>query len=134
MIQRIQTVWLFLIAVLSGCLFFLPAVENESAYVFPCEWIVDIEIGLTIVLSVAAVFLYKNRPLQIKLCYGILALQVLLYITLFFVVQEAFRGTETSVVWLYPVVFPLIVIVLDLLAIRRIKKDEKLVRSLDRLR
>jgi len=131
MIQRIQTIWLFLIFLLSGCLFFLFPVKSESSDLFPylCLWIGGI--ALTFVLSFVAIFLYKKRPLQLKMCTGIWILQILFYVTVFF----ALRSTrETDVVWQWTVAFPLIVCILDILAIRAIKKDEKLVRSLDRLR
>lgn len=131
MIQRIQTIWLFLIFLLSGCLFFLPTVKSESACVLPYTWLLNGEIGLTFVLSFVTIFLYKKRPLQIKLCTGIWVLQILFYFTLFFALRSM---TEGSVAWQAPLIFSLIILILDISAIRAIKKDEKLVRSLDRLR
>jgi hypothetical protein len=130
MIQRIQTFWLLLIFFLSGCLFFLPAVKNEFVYTFFYKWLLNIEIGLTVILSTITIFLYKNRCLQIKLCAGIFVIQILLYLTLFFAVRSA----EASITWNFPAGFPLIVMIFDVLAVRAIKKDEKLVHSLDRLR
>jgi len=131
MIQRIQTVWLFLIFLLSGGLFFLLDVKSESAGGFPYDWVWKGETALTFVLSFAAIFLYKKRLLQIKLCTGIWVLQILFYITLFFAVRSSLGG---AVAWQIPLIFPLIILILDILALRAIKKDEKLVRSLDRLR
>jgi hypothetical protein len=134
MIQRIQTVWLAFIALLNAVLFFLPTVKNEAAYSFSYEWILDVEIGLTVLLAIVAIFLYKRRPLQIKGCYGILILQIALYASFFLIVPGVVGATVTAINWNFPILFPFISLVLDVLAIRAIKKDEKLVRSLDRLR
>ncbi|MCL1936935.1 MAG: DUF4293 domain-containing protein [Candidatus Azobacteroides sp.] len=143
MIQRIQTIWLFLIFLLSGCLFFLSPVINGGLELFPFMkypyifiqypyiWFLIGESALTLILSFGAIFLYKKRILQMRLCTGIWILQFLFYITFFLEVRNA---TETVVVWQWPVIIPLIICILDVLAIRAIKKDEKLVRSLDRLR
>ncbi|MDR0543704.1 MAG: DUF4293 domain-containing protein [Dysgonamonadaceae bacterium] len=134
MIQRIQTVWILSIALLNVGLFFLPAVSSETAPCFPYQWIPDAEIGLTVLLAIAAIFLYKRRQLQIKWCYAILILQMALFASFFLIVPKATGATLTATDWNFPILFPFISLVLDVLAIRAIKKDEKLVRSLDRLR
>ncbi len=41
---------------------------------------------------------------------------------------------DTDITWKYPVVFPVIALIFNYLAMRGIAKDESLVRSLDRLR
>ena len=134
MIQRIQTVWLFLIAVLSGLSLFLPATERvnpEVASSFPFEMLFTIGNGIFFLFSVIIIFLYNNRPLQIKLSYGLLILLILFsaMTVCYFWVSPA-----GSIIYKYPIVFHTIAIIFDLLAIHSIKKDEKLVRSLDRLR
>jgi hypothetical protein len=134
MIQRIQTVWLLLIALLNVGLFFIPTVQNAGNYSFPCQWIVNIETGGTVLLALAAIFFYKQRRRQIKGCYGIFILQIALYLSLFLLVPKAVGATITSTAWNFPIFFPAISLVLDVFAIRAIQKDEKLVRSLDRLR
>ncbi|MDR1526611.1 MAG: DUF4293 domain-containing protein [Dysgonamonadaceae bacterium] len=123
MIQRIQTVCLFLIALLNAGWFFFPAIRNEAVGSFSYPWVLDAGTGLTVLWALVVIFLYKRRPLQIKGCWGIFLLQVALAGTVVIA-----TGRNLSVF------FPLISLVLIVLAIRAIQKDEKLVRSLDRLR
>ena len=133
MIQRIQTVWLFLTAVLSGLLLFMPITEKVNSEVsssFPFDMLFMIGNAVIAVLAVIALFLYKNRPLQIKLSYGLFVLLILSCVTIAYYIWTS----PTDITYKYPIVFPVIAIIFDLLAIHSIKKDEKLVRSLDRLR
>lgn len=124
MIQRIQTVYLLIIAGLMLAILFLPLTEITMSVFY----------GVIGVLSLGTVFCYNNRKLQIKLCYLILALLVLSFIAMYFIVwapnQEAMQGT-LPMLWIG---IPAIAVILNLLAIRGISKDDKLVRSLDRLR
>ncbi|MDR2683575.1 MAG: DUF4293 domain-containing protein [Dysgonamonadaceae bacterium] len=123
MIQRIQTVWLFLIALLNAGWFFLPVVKAEATGAFPYSRVGSAGAGLTALLALAVILLYKRRPLQTKGCWGILALQL------------AWAGTAIFATgWSFSLLLPLISLVLVVLAMRAIRKDEKLVRSLDRLR
>ncbi len=87
-------------------------------------------------LALAALFLFKNRPLQIKLgrflVIGIV-LVVLLSVLLFYMDYKVLAaGTEVSVEYGY--LLPIAALIVTVLAIRYIGKDEKLVRSADRLR
>jgi hypothetical protein len=80
------------------------------------------------ILALIAIFMYKKRLLQIKICYGIMVLLILtggLY--LLFLMTVCFAPAIAML-------FPWIALILDFMAIHRIKKDEKLVRSLDRIR
>ena len=133
MIQRIQTVWLFLTAVLSGLLLFMPITEKVNSEVsssFPFE--ISFMIGNCLIAFFAfiTIFLYKNRPLQIKLSQGVLLLLILSCVMIAYYIKVS----PADIIYKYPIVFPIIAIVFNLLAIYSIKKDEKLVRSLDRLR
>ncbi|MDR0681256.1 MAG: DUF4293 domain-containing protein [Dysgonamonadaceae bacterium] len=122
MIQRIQTVWMLFVAIIASLFIFVSVIEQSNQVL-----LLKAESGLIAVLSIVVIFLYKNRALQIKLCYGILVLLILSYIILFF------SGVKV-VVGKLPLVFPFVAGIFDILAILAIKKDEKLVRSLDRLR
>ena len=134
MIQRIQTVWLFLIAVLSGLLFFMPITETVNPEIvpasFPFETLLMIGNGVIAIFAVIIIFFYKNRPLQLKLSQGLFVLLVLSCVMIAYYIWSS----PTDIIYKYPIVFPIIAIVFDMLAIYSIKKDEKLVRSLDRLR
>lgn len=130
MIQRIQTVYLFLIFCLMMVMLFVPATDNISYY-----WLFFGFSGLIALLTASTIFLFKNRKLQIKSCKLILLLLVLYYVGIFaFVVKFPIQVPITELGFRFTVCFPLIAIILDLLAISGIKRDEKLVRSADRLR
>ncbi len=88
--------------------------------------------GLAGVLLLADIFLFRNRPLQIKLSW----LSVLLIVA--GVGYGAFRLMGDSAAELATpepgLALPVLATVFGVLAARFIKKDEKLVRSADRLR
>jgi hypothetical protein len=147
MIQRIQTVYIFMAAVLTALLFgfdFAELVINGELYLFDASGIVHGEevvfdglpvmgfIGLIILLHVSVIFMYKNRIRQIRvLAFTIILLLGLIGI-MFYFLHSGFENPE--VVYKIPMTFPLVAAVLDYLAIRAIGKDEALVRSLDRIR
>ncbi|WP_163713796.1 DUF4293 domain-containing protein [Mangrovibacterium lignilyticum] len=147
MIQRIQTVYMLISAILIGLLFALPFAEiahEGQLYLFDIRGIVHQDtvtengmaiaglIGIILILHVAAVFLYKKRILQIRF----LVLSVLLSIGLFgmFYFFTYYSFDDAEIGFKMPVAFPIVAIILDYLAIRSIGKDEALIRSLDRLR
>jgi 4-amino-4-deoxy-L-arabinose transferase-like glycosyltransferase len=81
-------------------------------------------------LALIAVFLFKKRKRQILIGYIILLVLVLDYVVFF-----AFRfdlNALTSGILTF--LLPFVAAIFDYLAIKGIRKDEKLVRSLDRLR
>ena len=86
-------------------------------------------------LAVVAIFLYKNRPTQARICMINAFFLVTFYIIIFlsgYTFHEDLAATATS--WSACVVIPFVALVLDILAYRAINKDERLVRSLDRIR
>jgi peptidoglycan/LPS O-acetylase OafA/YrhL len=117
MIQRIQTVWLFLLALLSAV--WTTYFTTDEALIAS---VVKIGSALVAVGALIAIFLYKKRKNQLKVCYGLLV-AVLALCVLLFAKHVIFGGL------LYT--GGLLLVILAILAIR---KDEKLVRSLDRLR
>ena len=130
MIQRIQTVYLFFVFCLMAIFAFIPFPSLNS-------FSEGFYIGFASVIAVTAVitsFLYKNRRIQIRLCYGMLVSLVLIYLLYFIFNKQNFSFSELFGHVRYTFVFPFISIILVYLAIRGIKKDEKLIRSLDRLR
>ena len=129
MIQRIQSVWLFLIAALAAFLVFLPMADQQSELINGLSYniLFKAESILVAILSLVTLFLYKYRSLQIKFCFGILFLLIVSFITLF---DWNIRIMDAIIPFL---VVP-VSMALSVLAIRAIKKDEKLIRSLDRLR
>jgi Domain of unknown function (DUF4293) len=95
-------------------------------------------IVLSSVVLLAAIFLYKNRPLQIKVTYtGLIlvmaqmALSFKIFMDLPKIVESVEGDPHDFGFWLF---LPVAVILLAYLAARRINKDEKLVQSMDRIR
>ncbi|WP_372771941.1 DUF4293 domain-containing protein [Mangrovibacterium sp.] len=147
MIQRIQTVYMLISAILIGLLFSLPFAEiaHESMlYSFNIKGIVYQGtvtengmaiaglIGIILLLHVAAIFLYKKRILQIRSLVLAILLNAGLFGMFYFFTYYSFDNAEIS--FKVSVVFPLVSIILDYLAIRAIGKDEALIRSMDRIR
>ena len=147
MIQRIQTIYLFisvlLIASLSKLKFADISVNNEL-YTFVSRGIYNGEElifnGLAIfifipaiaLLHVLAIFLYKKRILQIRILVFSIVLLLGLFGLFFYFTYAGF--TNAKVAFKIPVVFPVVAAILDFLAIRAIGKDEALIRSLNRIR
>lgn len=146
MIQRIQSVFLFLAAATDFSVLGLPfATSGEavqaSALFSDKVYSIGDNIGLLLLycasaaLALAAIFLYKNRPLQVKIGQIALAANLLgmaLAVVLFWLDQK--NMDTQSISGGVGGFMPLVYLVFIVLAIRGIRKDEKLVRSADRLR
>ncbi len=149
MIQRIQTLYLLgalaliliccfvPIAVLTGNinqdlpLSLLELTLKKSSLLF--EFVLLFLLGFTAFIIFISIFLYKRRKTQMKQCVistialvilNLTALSQLLYL----------KHTGMTVVFHIASVFPLLAAVCTWLAYGRIKKDENLVKSYDRLR
>ena len=88
------------------------------------------------VMSILAIFAYKNRRRQIKICLLSGMFMILLYPIAF--IYWWFAKDLLATVG-YPslgavLIFPIVAFILNLMAIRSIRADEKLVRSADRIR
>ena len=150
MIQRIQTVYLLLVVALGIALVWLPVVQlvspEEAAELQIWElsalggaplqglWGLLVTTLLIPVLALIDIFLFKKRIMQARLniftvllClgyYGVLAIYIWL--------AKMSLGADWHLMpWAS---FPLICMILTLMATRRILKDEALVRAADRIR
>ncbi|MBL7110536.1 MAG: DUF4293 domain-containing protein [Bacteroidales bacterium] len=153
MIQRIQTIYLLFATVLISLMHFFPIVKiltvSNAIVVFRshgffaesmAEGLLPsvpffILISVVMLLYVAAIFLFRNRNLQARICrLNILLLIGSLGLMTYYILQmyKKMAGVEYS--FQIAVLFPLISIVLTWLAIRGIVKDEALVRSVDKIR
>lgn len=94
-------------------------------------------VGLTALLSLVSIFLFKNRNRQLTLVrLTMIAFVLLLALAGLFFYQDYSRLNSGS--YMFDVGFgaiaPVAGILFSILAIRAIRKDEKLIRSMDRLR
>ena len=153
MIQRIQSIFLFLAAAAVGCLFFknvafgdftepnqtLPASMDGYFNIYDNTTLL-VMAGVAAFEAFIAIFFFKNRSLQVNIVGGMIFSLIILIGLAFWQFKEqsnqalsaAYKGNfNVSLTGFIPLVLAFI---LAILAIRAIKKDEKLVRSADRLR
>ena len=137
MLQRIQTVYLLIAGVISATLCFLiPYGEGQdgvSLFAVNTPLVLGLFLGSG-VLSFLAIFLFKNRKLQfvlgrLNIILNLITLGVFVYWILA-TSGEASVALEKGVGKLIPVIS----IVFIVLANKAIKRDEQLVKSVDRLR
>ena len=135
MLQRIQTIYLFLAALVSGGLIFVFELwknNGESVYVEGVPSVLALFLASAI-LSVVSIFLFRNRKLQfvlgrLNIILNFILLGLFVYWSLN--VSGESQISEKGIGMLIPIVS----IVLLVLANKAIKKDEDLVKSVDRLR
>ncbi|MCF4102024.1 DUF4293 domain-containing protein [Gillisia sp. M10.2A] len=136
MLQRIQTIYLFIAALLSGVLiFFVSLWSNEAGEPVIVQ---DVLLAFAMFLGSAAlslitIFLFKNRKLQfvlgrINILLNFFLLGVFVYWSL--TVPGEMQISEKGIGMFIPVLS----IVFLVLANKAIKKDEDLVKSVDRFR
>jgi hypothetical protein len=156
MIQRIQTVYLLIVAGLFIALMFLPMAVVQlggrlysfdvsglntmnmqpAALIYP-TWSLMVIAMIIILLSFVIIFMYKKRILQMRMCV-FNALLMIGFCALFgFYIWQLDRSPELPDMKLNIRIWaalPVIALILNYLAIRNIGTDEALVRSLERLR
>ncbi len=141
MIQRIQSLWLLLASVATGLLFKLPVYSGILNTGAPRELLVGQDYLLFLVTAVlvlfplVTIFLFKNRSNQKKLIWVSLLLNAV-FVALIWMEVSSFTVANSFTSSMYKVgaALPVVSIVLLLLAYGGIRKDEKLIRSADRLR
>ena len=138
MIQRQQTLWLLLCTFAALLSFMFPfitgkgldkGIEIDKTLKAGSDFLILVVTGASLILSAITIFLYKDRKLQMKLCIvGMLvaAVLVFLYIT-------SAKNLSKSTLALTSIL-PFLILVGYFMAFRNIRKDEKLVKSLDKLR
>ena len=138
MIQRRQTLWLLLATITAILSFLFPFVTGKEAIKnMQADKVIDaasdffllILTGGSIILSTVTIFLFKDRKMQIRLCLLGLFVSVVIIVRYIMLMNKL---TNTTLA-LYAVL-PFIFLASYFLAFRDIRKDEKLVKSLDKLR
>ncbi|HLS70304.1 MAG TPA: DUF4293 domain-containing protein [Chitinophagaceae bacterium] len=139
MIQRIQTIWLFIAFLFTLLIFWFPIYKtNDSILTVGNDFIAIILLVLSMGLSLITIFRFKHRKDQ-KLYTRINILINIALLAWFFYKINAFREEQLTLYnqegyyWIGAFI-PLITIIFLVLALAGVKKDEKLLRSLDRLR
>lgn len=162
MIQRRQTIFMLLTAVLSALLFFMPlasfnadgnamrftifGIQNpidtlvlSKSYTWP---LIVLTVLMTI-LPLYTIFKYKKRELQVKMCHLNMLLNIVFIGVVFLYydgdIQKVIAAVEgdsyqLDVAYFFGMTIPLVNLILEIFAIRGIKKDIELLKSVDRLR
>lgn len=155
MIQRIQSVWLFIATACIFGLFLFPYLrimdsdgiakdlkvtgvyQNVGGQVVQTEAFLVLTIATVLVglLPFVIIFLYKNRKKQVLFAY----IAIVLVLAYSYWLGQTAKNTIGNIS-LGPenygigAILPSIALLFIILAIRAIKRDEKLIRSADRLR
>ncbi|MDX8553591.1 DUF4293 domain-containing protein [Tenacibaculum sp. 1B UA] len=144
MIQRIQSIYLLVAGIISGGLPFLFSLWSNSqtniVYVLDLlpgnsilEKSVPVLFFISALVAIVTIFLFKNRQLQfvlnrLNILINLFLLGLLIYLS------QTLSGEASVSEKGIGMFFPIVVILLLVLANRAIKKDEDLVKSVDRLR
>lgn len=154
MLQRIQSLYLFIADLLVAMLFFVPFAEmsgKEGALyrfdisgviaegvaggaIIQRSWPIFILTSLILILLTLIIFQFKKRVRQMKLSYFTIFMLVGLTALIYLFVwkyNDLMGGSYSLKIF---ITFPLIASVLVYLAIRGMAKDELLVKSIDRIR
>lgn len=136
MIQRIQTIYLLVVVLVSGALpFWLPLwTDQEANWVYAQDELMILGgFGVVSISALIAIFLFKNRKNQFVV--NRLNMIFNLFLLGFFVYRSLTLSGETNVSEKgIGMLLPIVSIVFLVLANKAIKKDEDLVKSVDRLR
>ena len=149
MIQRIQTLFLIELIFLGLSLIFVPCqtivtqVSNVPIYLLPLS---NFQTNLThllaiilnvlgIVISIFTIFSFKKRELQVKLCYSLIVLWLILMACM---MLSPFVASTNNIVEIqinyFVVAIGLFSVVAAYFAAYFIKKDINLLKSADRIR
>ncbi len=155
MIQRKQTLYLFLVLILTTISFFIPVgglndlangviykIDYQGIYsvmdshkeILTTAWMLTIIMALIPLLTLVIIFLYKKRFLQIRLIIFNIVLMFGFYALLFLYLWQYGKAIEAKVFVQFVAAFPLVSIILSIMAIRGIARDDALIKSLNRLR
>lgn len=129
MLQRIQTIWILLSVLAAASLF----ITGKDVSVFGDFPIIEVSSVILVLMGAFSLFSFKNRKRQIMLNTISIIINVLLIGILSFWLQKLSGGIDFPEKGIEPV-FPSVAVICLLLANIFIKKDERLVKSVDRLR
>ncbi|MDW9380952.1 DUF4293 domain-containing protein [Chryseobacterium sp. JV558] len=129
MLQRIQTIWT-LLAVLAAVFLFITGQDVVISDSIP---LLNIGSIVLVIIGALSIFSFKNRKRQILLNTISIIINVLLIGVLAYWLLNLSGGIHFPEKGIEPI-FPLIAVICLLIANMYIRKDERLVKSVDRLR
>ena len=139
MIQRVQSLWLLLAAVFAFLTFKMPFYSGMKKDIVPphvelnstSQIALLILSSIVIILCFVAMVMFKNRKRQLTITIVNTIFSIVLIVVYFLQIPKFDPGSGTlSLSSLFTLFIPIFLV----LAARGIWKDEKLIKSLDRLR
>lgn len=131
MIQRIQTLFLFVASALLFSLFFSNFIIIDNSAIKYVEYKPFLIFTIaTFALSFIPIFLFKKRMLQMRFCIFNMILLIAYQVWIEIAISDVAGQSTFSIT----AVFPIIAGILIFLAFRNIGKDEALVQSMNSLR
>lgn len=127
MIQRVQSLYLFLVVLLSAIMLTGGFI---SVYMMPLA----ILLIVIMLVSVVGIFMYKKRKQQRMLVIIAVFIDIVAIALGAYYLYLMKKGESNVMVLNFRIVIPVVNLILLLLASRGIKKDDDLVKSYDRLR
>ncbi len=155
MIQRIQSLYMFLAVLVAVAMYFLPVAGFDTEAGAPLlykllEYEQFIELGIPLqtlispaianalvaVLLLVTIFLYKNRKIQRRILMITVVINLATLGSSFYAADqiESLALVTSRAEYKLGIYLPMLVLILLVLANNGIRKDEKLVKSADRLR
>ncbi len=150
MIQRIQSLYLFISFGLILSLFFIPFAElidkSGETFLFLYRGLesggkmifviypVAILTAIIAFVNLITIFLFKRRMLQIRLIVFNMICMLGLVGLVFYSIHNQEEALNAVVGYNIVNAFPLVAFVFNFMAMRAIRKDENLIRSMDRIR
>lgn len=142
MIQRIQSVWLLLssLSILLLAKFSIYTGTKGDGTVVKLMTAERLHLMILavflLVLPLIAIFLFKNRTGQKKMIWIHILMNLLMFL-FFWLAKDAFIGegsifTESN--YGLAVMAPILSLVFDIMAYKGVRADEKLIKSIDKLR
>ncbi|MGI9581673.1 DUF4293 family protein [Chryseobacterium sp. RRHN12] len=129
MLQRIQTIWT-LLAVLAAVFLFITGQDVVISDSIP---LLNISCIALVIIGALSIFSFKNRKRQILLNTISIIINALLIGVLAYWLLNLSGGIQFPEKGIEPI-FPLMAVICLLIANVYIRKDERLVKSVDRLR
>lgn len=153
MIQRIQTVYLLIVAIVMTIPLFVPIAQvlipNDANYNFYTYgvvligdntvlqahyWALFVLNIFMIGLPLVTIFLFKKRFLQIRLCIMEIILLGGSVILMWYHIRQFQNTIDADIIYKFGFILPVVCIVVTYMAMRGIFKDIRLLKSLDRIR
>lgn len=140
MIQRIQSVWLFLAAIIIAALLYFGYYRLGDGQVlhFHADYIGILIAAAISIVCLVALFSYKRRERQLNFIWLGLLLTLGLVAYMFYNVQHATSDAgipaQRSGSYMFSAFLPILTLICLFLARTGIRKDQKMLKNYDRLR